>query len=85
MSKQPEALQVADDCLCGADPGVYPQTYLGDRLMAARDQLIRQHALIEELREALRAITDDRGTWNLMPMRLRDMAGAALTKAEAQQ
>ena len=70
MSKQPDALEIA----------VHPGT--SD---AARDQLIRQHALIEELREALRAITDDRGTWNLMPMRLRDMAGAALTKAEAQQ
>lgn len=34
-----------------------------------------------DLLEALRAITDDRGTWNLMPMQLRDLAGAALAKA----
>lgn len=44
MSKQHEALQVADDCLCGADPGVYPQTYLGDRLMRAGDVIRRLHA-----------------------------------------
>lgn len=41
------------------------------RLMAAAPDLL----------EVLRAITNDRGTWNCMPMHLRDMAGAALARA----
>ena len=38
-------------------------------------------AAAPDLLEALRAITNDRGTWNCMPMNLRDLAGAALAKA----
>jgi hypothetical protein len=74
MSKQPEALEIA----------VHPGT--SD---AARDQLIRQHALIEELREALEAC-ENRLTHLAVAsvpgvMAELKIARAALTKSEAQQ
>ena len=42
-------------------------------------------AAAPDLLAALEAITSDSGTWNCMPMRLRDLAAAAIAKAEGAQ
>jgi hypothetical protein len=57
VSEKPEALRVADDCLCGADPGVYPHTYLGDCLTRAGGTIRHQYAQNQEMLKALQRMT----------------------------
>jgi len=74
MNKQPEALRLADECATG-----FP---LAQDAEDAAMELRHQHALIEELREALKnllAVSDgDGGT----VYHAQDIARAALDKAE---
>jgi hypothetical protein len=56
MIKQRDVLQVADDCLCGADPGVYPQTYLGDCLTRAGETIRHQYVQNQEMLKTLQTV-----------------------------
>lgn len=74
----------------GNDPSLHrgqPIAYVcGSGVHAMRQEAdARLIAAAPDLLAALEAITSDSGTWNCMPMRLRDLAAAAIAKAEGAQ